>query len=821
MYPGKKNFILFLVFIIFCLQGFIFSSESIVPVQKNLGKISLYQEEEDYLFTGKESVLLIGASARKFLTYTNYPLTSAKGSILAFLPLGINTTSEITAGAPVMEFGKERIVLNYSEISLPELIENEDKLTIKLKAYYSDEKGRRGICETIYRYFLNLNQVKISSTVKNTGDVAWEDFNYSLYFNSHQRYRFSPSNEGNIPNLNFTVYPKNSHYLAWLEHSSEPQSNNSSEKKLMPGKERKVSCSLFVDKNPEKLLSTIYKELNTAYQILELQLESLTDLPIEVLIEEPATSNIFFRSFVEEEKIRIPLPHGVYKLRTHFFPAVTESFCRVNKEEEARVVLKAPPTGKLNLKIKNSKGNHVPGKVSISGISPTPTPYFRPINPRKSGRNWEEFKNSCFPSQEGIQIELPAGVYLMTASRGPEYSLDKKILEVVHNKDYDLTFTIDKVINLKNLISLDPHLHTIYSDGRVNIEERIKSIAAEGIDVAVSSDHNIILDYATELNKLGLDSHLEIITGNEITHGNVIHFNAYPLEINPEEELNGAINPEADEASLLFESNRAKNPNALIQVNHPRSGNIGYFNNYCLDPENASFARKNFDTSFEIMEVMNGPLLYESNAQTINDWFNLLNKGYRIFAVGSSDSHTIDKGEPGYSRTYVYLKNKTGKPIDMNVFLEKLKNGRSFVTNGPLVDLRVNSKGYPGDLIIDKDGKVKISITVQAAPWISVREARIVLNGKREKTIPISFKNRKIKWIHEDTINLEEDTWIAVEILGDKSLFPVVQRLSYNGTSEKAAFPYAVTNPVFIDIDGNGCFDAPWPMEIKEITQDD
>ncbi|MFW6160801.1 MAG: CehA/McbA family metallohydrolase [Acidobacteriota bacterium] len=819
MRPGMKHFIFPIILILFCFQGHSFSVKTADSLEENLGKISRLQKEEDYFFSGKEPALLIGASLRKFLSYTNYPLTAAKGSILAFLPLGLKATSELTAGAPVLEFGEKKIFLQYNEINLPESEDQKDKLTIRLKAFYSDKKGRRAICETTYEYFLNLNQVNISSTVRNTGEKDWEEFKYSLYFNAQQSYRFSPYNENKSPELKFTVFPKNSHYIAWLEHTPQPQSGNSQENILPRGQARKVGYSLFVEKDPEKILASIYKKLNISFQTLDLNFECRPDLPLELLIEDPVTSNLFFRSFLEGDKIRIPLPQGVYKVRTHFFPAITETLFKVGKKEENKLVLAAPSLGKIKLKIQNSRGKYIPGKVSISGISPTKTPYFRPINPRKSGRYWEQFKNSCFPPAEGLQIELPAGVYLMTASRGPEYSLDKKILEVFNNHDYEITFTIDEVLNTDNLTSLDPHLHTIYSDGTISVKERIKSIVAEGIDVAVSSDHNIIIDYSPALNNLSLGSQLVVITGNEITHGGVIHFNAYPLQVNLEEELNGAIDPTAEEAGLLFEASRTKTPGAIIQVNHPRSGNIGYFNTYCLEPEKASSAKKNFDPSFQLMEVMNGPMLYESNAQTIEDWFHLLNKGYRIFAVGSSDSHTIDKGEPGYSRTYVYFKSKAGKAFDIEAFIEALKNGRTFVTNGPLVDFKVNSKSGPGDFLSDKDGNIKLSIKVQTAPWISVNEARIILNGERLKTIPISFKPGHRHWIHKQTLTLKKDSWIVIEILGERSLFPVVQRTSYNGTPERSVLPYAITNPVFIDTDGNGLFDAPWPEEIEETHE--
>jgi len=45
--------------------------------------------------------------------------------------------------------------------------------------------------------------------------------------------------------------------------------------------------------------------------------------------------------------------------------------------------------------------------------------------------------------------------------------------------------------------------------------------------------------------------------------------------------------------------------------------------------------------------------------------------------------------------------------------------------------------------------------------------------------------------------------------LGGRTLFPVLQSPSWSGKAEDGTLPYALTNPVFIDVDGNGRFDPP------------
>jgi hypothetical protein len=250
-------------------------------------------------------------------------------------------------------------------------------------------------------------------------------------------------------------------------------------------------------------------------------------------------------------------------------------------------------------------------------------------------------------------------------------------------------------------------------------------------------------------------------------------------------------------------------------VNHPRAGDLGYFNNLNLDLESAATALAGLDLNFDLLEVLNGPYYYSSNQAAIEDWFHLLNRGYVFPVVGSSDSHGIDREEPGYSRTYVSVPNEKGKPLDRPVFISALKAGRSFVTNGPLIAFKINALYVPGDLVQAKGGQVVFSLRVWGAPWVDVDEVRLVFNGERRIIFPVRNKGGLIdKFTQEIGVNLTEDTYVCVEAMGRKTLFPVLQRPSETGLPEDGTLPYALTNPVFVDVDGNGRFDPPLPEKI-------
>lgn len=805
--------------LIFCLFSLFFGFLPLSPTKlpSSTSEIpaflkSLVQSGDIYL-KGRKSFVLFASSPRFPFSYTNYPTLNAKGSIIALGFLDLADPGQVNIGSPLLRLKGKTFRWAYQSITVSGLSSSTPQVTSRLQ--FNQPTGEKGQIETKYRILLDKNQVEITSTIVNTGSSTWEEAAYFLYFNPLTSYRFSPYSPQHHPDLNFTVLPRQDYYLAWVVKSTPAPLN------LPPGREIKVEYSLILDKDPTSLLQKIYKILKKKTQLCSFLFQTEQTHPFELIIRQAPSNRIFFRSFLEPslKSLNLPLPPGTYSAEIHWFPATSRQFFQVSQTYPKPLEFDRPRQGKITFYLRDSAGKPVLGKVTIQGIYPTPTPYFQPENPRLTGRNWESFKNSCFPPPEGLTIDLPPGGYLITASRGPEYSMASEIIEVIEETSTCLYFTLDKVIDTSGWISIDPHLHTLNSDGRVTIEERIKSVIAEGIQVAVATDHNYITDYRPALDRLGLTNQLVVISGNEITHSGLIHFNNYPLIPQPNLPLKGAIDATKDNVSELFAASRHLAPQGIIQVNHPRSGSIGYFNTHHLDPEKGESVREDFDFNFDVMEGMNGPFPRPNNAQVIKDWFNFLNKGYYYPLVGSSDSHTIDRGEPGYSRTYVAYEGQPFPQLDLKKLFLNLRKGHSFITNGPFVLLRVNEKAIPGDLIQDKDGQIKIEVKIQRAPWVEVNKIVLVANGQRIHKSSLNFTKDQLSTTFSTDLTITRDTYLVVEVSGERSLFPVVQNLSRSGQAEKAALPYAITNPVFIDFDGNGRFDPPHPGTLKKFPR--
>lgn len=825
-FSGPKNglikglaLIFFLFFISISCPN-LYSQESKTLILSSTAELptglSRFARPGDILLSGPQLKILFGRNPKIIMTHSRYAGGDARGTIIGLAPPEGEVEGQVHIGSPTIRYQNRTIYVAYTDFKFPQKIERH-LAQLQATADFVSPDGKKLAINTTYSVYLNEGRVEISSVITNTGKQAWSGLGYSLLFDPMHSYYFNPFHNIYHRNLNFRFYQKKQHYLAWINLNPVPAAGSVLPDRLAPGESFTVNYILLTDTKAFRLLEKVYALLKVPVLSARIELPAEGTGWKEILISHLMSGSTFFRAILDDSatSAEILLPEGLYRVRGHLYPAVVETILAVEKGKENRARLRLPLSGQINVRLRDSQGKPVPGKVTFIGLQPTRTPYFRPENPVETGRSFETFKNSCFPPPEGLELTLPVGTYLVWASRGPEYSCDQRVIEVLADSPLDLTLRLDRVVEKPGLISLDPHLHTINSDGTVNIGSRLLSLIAEGVEAAIATDHNIVTDYLPVLKRLDLEKEIAILLGTEVTVPDMIHFNLYPLEYREKEERKGAIEPVADKVGDLFVAARKKSPQAIIQVNHPRAGALGYFNNYQLDLAEAAYVNETFDFGFDLIEVLNGAAPLSSNAVALEDWLHLLNRGRYYPLVGSSDSHTIDGGEPGYARTYVfYDKPKTG-PVDFAAILQALKKGKCFASTGPLIDLKINEATL-GETISIKPGLVNIRLKVWSAPWIQVDEVRLIINGHCRLALPAKEKTGSVVKLEEAlAIEIKEDSAVVAEVIGKRSLYPLLQQPSDSGKLRDAVLPYAITNPIFIDTDGNSCYDHPWPEKIE------
>jgi hypothetical protein len=129
------------------------------------------------------------------------------------------------------------------------------------------------------------------------------------------------------------------------------------------------------------------------------------------------------------------------------------------------------------------------------------------------------------------------------------------------------------------------------TDSTFPLDDRLRAVAAEGVEVPVSSDHDFVVDYAPIVAELGLGDWLGPITGEEASSLGWGHLNAWPLVPDPTRAGGGAPRWLGHAPGDLFTALRGDDSRRIVQVNHPRFGNSSLFDAIDLDPSTLSACR--------------------------------------------------------------------------------------------------------------------------------------------------------------------------------------------------------------------------------------
>jgi len=398
------------------------------------------------------------------------------------------------------------------------------------------------------------------------------------------------------------------------------------------------------------------------------------------------------------------------------------------------------------------------------------------------------------------KLELSAGTYRVSAMRGMEWSRAEQVVLVGGGESPvpEVDLRLIREVQTPGYVACDTHLHTyeVSGHGNATLAERVVGLAGEGVELAIATDHNHHVDYRPYQSKLSLNVFFTSVTGNEVTSDNG-HFNAFPMD------PMGSV-PVWKETNWvkLVEGIRAKGAKVVI-LNHPRWPDM---------PRNpftkAGMNRSSGDRAqgqvfpFDAMELVNSTALQKDPMYLFTDWFALLNRGERITAVGSSDTHSVED-PAGQGRTYVPSSTDDPARIDVDEACQAFLKGTVSVSLGIFVEARVYGRFGMGSLAPVRGGNITASVRVAAPGWIAPRRVKAFLNGVMvsEQSIIAQPGNALDREFSFRIRARDYDSHLVFVVIGDGVTHP--------GWKTYENYTLAATNPIYLDADGDGRYASP------------
>lgn len=402
-------------------------------------------------------------------------------------------------------------------------------------------------------------------------------------------------------------------------------------------------------------------------------------------------------------------------------------------------------------------------------------------------------------------LHLPRGDFTVCATRGFEYSLAQGAIDDDASQPTIFSLKLRREVPVPGYVASDTHIHTLTHSGHgdATIDERMITLAGEGIELPIATDHNIHINYEAEGKRSGVRQYLTPVPGNEVTT-KVGHFNAFPVAAGARIANAGL----GDWKSIFDEIFSTPGVKVCI-LNHARDLHSGVrpfgpalFNEAVGERLDGAPLR------FNAMEVINSGATQSDPLELLRDWMTLLNRGHYITPVGSSDSHDVSRFIVGQGRTYIRCDDRDPSQIDVAAAVDNLLAGRVLVSYGLLVELTIDGKYASGDFAAPGGDEITADIVVRAPHWINAERIQLYASGQlvREQAIDPSLEGGA-KW--RGTWRLprpKHDVFLTAIALGPGITEPYwATAKPYQPTSsELDLHTLACSGAVWIDGDGDG-----------------
>lgn len=485
-------------------------------------------------------------------------------------------------------------------------------------------------------------------------------------------------------------------------------------------------------------------------------------------------------------------------------------------EETGEITLPLAAASGFRAEVNDEQDEAIPVKATIYSLDGD--------HPNFGLSSARTFVENCVYSVHGrLHCPLDPGQYEIFFSRGPEYNSESKKVEVVAGQMLLFKVQLERVVDTTGWISADLHSHSSPSgDNTSDQYGRVENLLCEHLEFAPCTEHNRINSYAPHLNKMNLSHLMATCAGIELTGSPtpVNHQNAFPLRHRWRTQNGGgpraSYNPVVQiERLAMWDNASAK----LVQMNHPNLHQIYGDANADGMPDEGFPEMLRWTDVVEVhpLETIFRDIPSKSSSGprkkiAMLQWLQLLNQGHRTPGVINTDSHYNHHGS-GWRRNWFACSTDDPSKISTDEMVREIEAGHIVMSNGPFLSVSGQSgdrrgAAMPGDDLIAKDGRISLRIRVQCPNWLDVNRVQVFVNGRpsaehnytrQDSEELFGDQNAVIKFDTALNLSLEEDSHVIVATIGEDLTMENVMGGRYGRRA-----PIAVSNPIFVDIDGNG-----------------
>ncbi len=367
-----------------------------------------------------------------------------------------------------------------------------------------------------------------------------------------------------------------------------------------------------------------------------------------------------------------------------------------------------------------------------------------------------------FHTDGDFEVDLPPGRTELSVSRGFEYMPERREVTVKAGQTAELVIALKRIDNMaaRGWWDGDNHFHMNYAGVYFNTPRRLME-QAEGEDIHVLN--NLICNKEQRIPDIAHFTGAPDIVSTAtriLFHSQEYHppFWGHSTFLNLKKHI--VIPDYVGYQNTIVDSIYPTNTTPF-RVAREQGGLAGY----------AHGAGPHFAVDLALDNVD----FVEANALSgMEPLYKAWNCGYRVVASAGEDAF------PNFYRSYILGSNRvyvhSGPALNYDQWTKDFRAGKSFVTSGPLLLLKVNGK-EPGEEIRLPEGKHTLKVDVEVKSITPVESIEVMHDGK-------SLGDVK-------SVTVDHSGWISVQVKAKYTRDPI-----------RRPFPFAATMPVWISVGG-------------------
>ena len=455
------------------------------------------------------------------------------------------------------------------------------------------------------------------------------------------------------------------------------------------------------------------------------------------------------------------------------------------------------PMGRLSITVLNEAGKPTPARIFVLGSDQRA---YAPDNA------WMHADDSLNPAHQAFEahyfhtlgrsvLTVPAGSVSVQVMKGFQYRVEKQDVSMAGNGQGGITIHLHP-IRFQNDApssrwrSADLHVHMNYigayrntpahlvqqgeaegldiiEDLVVNKEVRVPDIAYFRVGRDPASKPDMLLMQSQEYHT-SYWGHLALLnlTRNFLLPG----YAAYP---------NTA-------AASLYPSNAD-----IADLAHAQGALVGYVHPFDTFPNPADPAPLTDELPVDValgkvdyMEILG----FSDHKSTAAVWYKLLNCGFHIPTGAGTDAmanFASLRGPVGLNRVYAQVPKG---PTNIHQFLNSLRHGHTFATNGPLLRFSLGDQPIGGELKLPA-GTQQVKFTAAMRSIVPIDHLQGLCNGHLVREIALSHNRETAD--AQGTLPISQSGWCILRAWNRKAELPVLD-----------LYPYATTSPIYLTLGG-------------------